>query len=198
MSKPFSVVIVGVGGQGVLFVAQLVGEAAMAEGKRVVMSEVHGMAQRGGVVTATVRIGDRVKSPLAAKGEVDVLLGLEPLETYRALPCGSATTRVITSDEPAIPPGVSMGFESYPPLAEIVDGLKQASALVKVIPSVKIAGELGMPVVANVVMLGAFAATEGCPLKRESFSKAMDNLLSEKVRAVNVKAIERGYEAGKA
>jgi indolepyruvate ferredoxin oxidoreductase beta subunit len=198
MSKPFSVVIVGVGGQGVLFVAQLIGEAAMAEGKRVVMSEVHGMAQRGGVVTATVRIGDMVKSPLAAKGEVDVLLGLEPLETYRALPCGSATTRVITSDEPAIPPGVSMGFESYPPLAEIVDGLKQASSLVKVIPSVKIAGELGMPVVANVVMLGAFAATEGCPLKKESFGKAMDNLLGEKARAVNVKAFERGYESGKA
>jgi indolepyruvate ferredoxin oxidoreductase beta subunit len=198
MSKPFSVVIVGVGGQGVLFVAQLIGEAAMAEGKRVVMSEVHGMAQRGGVVTATVRIGEGVKSPLAAKGEVDVLLGLEPLETYRALPCGSATTRVITSDEPAIPPGVSMGFETYPPLADIVGGLKQATALVKVIPSVKIAGELGMPVVANVVMLGAFAATEGCPLKKESFGKAMDNLLGEKARAVNVKAFERGYESGKA
>jgi len=196
MSKPFSVVIVGVGGQGVLFVAQLIGEAAMAEGKRVVMSEVHGMAQRGGVVTATVRIGDSVKSPLAAKGEVDVLLGLEPLETYRALPCGSATTRVITSDEPAIPPGVSMGFETYPALADIVGGLKKATALVKVIPSVKIAGELGMPVVANVVMLGSFAATEGCPLKRESFAKAMDNLLGEKARAVNVKAFERGFEAG--
>jgi Pyruvate/2-oxoacid:ferredoxin oxidoreductase gamma subunit len=79
-----------------------------------------------------------------------------------------------------------------------VDGLKQASSLVKVIPSVKIAGELGMPVVANVVMLGAFAATEGCPLKKESFGKAMDNLLGEKARAVNVKAFERGYESGKA
>jgi len=195
--KPFSVVIVGVGGQGVLFVAQLIGEAAMAEGKRVVMSEVHGMAQRGGVVTATVRIGDVVKSPLAAKGEVDVLLGMEPLETYRALPCGSASTRVITSDELAVPPGVSMGFETYPPLEKLVAGLKGATALVKVIPAAKIASELGMPVVANVAMLGAFAATEGCPLKKESFHKAMDALLGGKGREVNLKAFEKGYEAGK-
>jgi indolepyruvate ferredoxin oxidoreductase beta subunit len=197
MSRPFSVIVVGVGGQGVLFVAQLIGEAAMLEGKYVVMSEVHGMAQRGGVVSATVRIGEGVLSPLAARGEIDVLLGMEPLETYRALPCGSLETRVITSDEPVIPPGVSMGFETYPPLKEIIDGLKVATKLVKVIPSAKIAEELKMPVVANTVMLGAFAATEDCPIKKESFVEAIMGQMSAKGVDVNLKAFESGFEAGK-
>jgi indolepyruvate ferredoxin oxidoreductase beta subunit len=197
MARPYSVVVVGVGGQGVLLVARLIGEAAIIEGKNAVMSEVHGMAQRGGVVTATVRIGEGAVSPLAARGEVDVLLGLEPLETYRALPCGSPDTRVITSDEPNVPPGVSMGFESYPTVKELVDGLRQASKWVKVVQSDKIAADLGMPVVANVAMLGAFAASESCPLKMESFERALREQVPGKALQWNQRAFALGYEASK-
>jgi Pyruvate/2-oxoacid:ferredoxin oxidoreductase gamma subunit len=89
-----------------------------------------------------------------------------------------------------------MGFETYPPLDKLVAGLKGATKLVKVIPAAKIAGELGMPVVANVAMLGAFAATEGCPMKRESFVKAMEGLLGSKAKEINLRAFELGYEAG--
>ena len=93
---------------------EIIGEAALRKNVKVMMSEVHGMAQRGGVVTCSVRLGD-VTSPLIADGEADILLGFEPVETYRALNKGSDSTWIITNKDPMIPITVSAGDQTYPP-----------------------------------------------------------------------------------
>ena len=80
-----SVVVVGVGGQGSVFVARVLGEAALRAGLGVVSSELHGMAQRGGVVGSTVILGD-AHGPIVEPGEADLLVAFEPLEAVRALP----------------------------------------------------------------------------------------------------------------
>ncbi|MDR0778762.1 MAG: 2-oxoacid:acceptor oxidoreductase family protein, partial [Methanomassiliicoccaceae archaeon] len=87
--------IVGVGGQGVLLASMVLGNAAMNAGHNVAMSEVHGMAQRGGSVLSTLRIGNDVISPLASEGEADMILGFEPAETCRNLMLGNKDTIVV-------------------------------------------------------------------------------------------------------
>ncbi|MFW5898541.1 MAG: 2-oxoacid:acceptor oxidoreductase family protein, partial [Candidatus Saliniplasma sp.] len=88
--------IVGVGGQGILTSSQVIGKAALEKELDVYMSEVHGMAQRGGVVWTTVKIGEKVYSPLIGSGEADAILSFEPVEAYRALEKASKDTWIVT------------------------------------------------------------------------------------------------------
>ena len=93
-----NIYLVGVGGQGIITASKIIGEAAMISGKRIVLSETHGMAQRGGAVACTARIGD-VESPLIPDQQADAILSLELLETLRALPKASARTVIVSSTE---------------------------------------------------------------------------------------------------
>ena len=94
------ILAVGVGGQGILLFSRVLGEACLAAGLQVAMSEVHGMAQRGGVVETNIVLG--LRSPLISEGEADVLVGLEPVETLRALPRCRKDTLIISSTDPVI------------------------------------------------------------------------------------------------
>jgi len=102
------VVFVGVGGQGNLLASRLLGEAALSEGIPAVVSEIHGMAQRGGIVESAVLLGN-VSSPIVSDGEADVLVGFEPVETLRALKKCNQETLVITNTHPLPPFTVSVG-----------------------------------------------------------------------------------------
>ncbi|MBI5000322.1 MAG: indolepyruvate oxidoreductase subunit beta [Euryarchaeota archaeon] len=196
--KPYSILVTGVGGQGVLFICQIIGEAALLEGKEVVMSEVHGMAQRGGVVTSTVRIGAGALSPLVARGDADMLIGMEPVETYRMLNVVSPNTEIITSEVPIVPASVSISGEVYPDVNELFSEAKKTCPAFKVIEAGRIARELGNPVVANVVLLGAFAAAKTCPIRKESLLATMKESVPAKALAINLKAFEKGFESVKA
>ena len=101
--KEFNIVLAGVGGQGTLLAAEILGVAAIKEGLNVRVSEIHGMAQRGGAVVSTVRVGEKVLAPTVLEGQTDVLLGFEPIETLRNLKFASEKTLVIMSDEKIAP-----------------------------------------------------------------------------------------------
>ncbi len=105
--KPLRMIIVAVGGQGNLLASKVLGEAALIEGVEVRMSEIHGMAQRGGVVESAIIFGD-ASSSIISDGEADILLGFEPAETLRAIGRCSANTKVITNTA-TLPPFSSTG-----------------------------------------------------------------------------------------
>src|SRR5512136_733255 len=107
-----NIYLVGVGGQGIITASKIIGDAAILSGKQVLLSETHGMAQRGGSVVCTARIGD-VHSPLIPAGMIDVLLSFELLETARAAREVSERTLVISSTERSVPLSVSSQKISY-------------------------------------------------------------------------------------
>ena len=121
-----NVLLVGVGGQGVLLAARVIGECALREGHQVVMSEVHGMAQRGGSVSAIVRFGDDVLSPLVPLGGADVIIAFEPVEMYRSLTFAKATTKIICDISPVVPMSVTSGGGEYPPISHLIENARKA------------------------------------------------------------------------
>jgi len=117
--KSWRLVFVGVGGQGNLLASRLLGEAALSVGIPAVVSEIHGMAQRGGIVESAVLLGD-ITSPIVSNGEADVLIGFEPVETLRALNKCNINTLIITNTCPLPPFTVSIGQGVYPPLNDVL------------------------------------------------------------------------------
>ena len=193
----YTVQIVGVGGQGVLMASNVLGNAAMNAGYRLMMSEVHGMAQRGGSVLSTVRFGDEVYSPLEAVGGADLIMGFEPAETVRSLNLGNEDTVILMNVDPVLPSMVAAGFEEYPPVESLVDAVKSVSKYVVTIDATEIAIAAGKAVAANAVMIGAMAAMDGFPLSEEQLREALIAQVPEKFRDLNIDAFERGYKAVK-
>jgi len=197
MSKNLKLIIVGVGGQGILTVSEVLGTAAILEGVRAVMSEVHGMAQRGGVVTTEMKIGN-YSSPLVEKGAADIILGFEPLESYRILEKASKSTKIVTNIEPLIPPSVSLGQGTYPPVELIIETMKKAGLKVVTVKALELAKKAGSTMAGNIVMLGAMASLKDFIFSKESILEALKKKINPKMRDLNLKAFELGYSAGKA
>jgi indolepyruvate ferredoxin oxidoreductase beta subunit len=145
-------VFIGVGGQGNLLVSRLLGEAALSVDIPVVVSEIHGMAQRGGIVESAVLLGN-VTSPIVSNGEADVLIGFEPLETLRALGKCNKDTLVITNTSPLPPFTVSIGQGKYPPVDEVLAQINTKVENVITLNGVELAQEAGNPLSLNMVML---------------------------------------------
>lgn len=193
MSKKISIVLTGVGGQGVITAANILGKAAVKAGVGVYVSEIHGMAQRGGAVVCTVRMGD-VSSPLLPSGTADVLLSTEPVEALRNICYAHKGTKVITDINPIIPFTVTVGGESYPKLDEIFKEIGSHAQLYKVDAS-KIAREAGAMITKNSVMLGALAATGVLPFKPGILLEAILDGIPEKYKEINKKAFDGGMKA---
>lgn len=185
------IVVVGVGGQGVLFASKVISQAAISEDKNVVMSEVHGMAQRGGVVTCNVCIGD-VHSSLVGDAEANIIFGFEPIETYRAFPKANSNTRIISSTSPVVPVGVSIGLEKYPNINNLFEEIRQVTNKITTLDSDALAEKAGSFVTANAVLLGALAGTPECPVSCESLINALKNSVPPKTIDMNMKAFELG------
>ena len=191
----YSVQIVGVGGQGVLLASMVLGNAAMKAGHNVMMSEVHGMAQRGGSVRSTLRFGDEVYSPLEETGGADLIMSFEPVETVRAMTLGNRDSAVIMNLDPVLPGNVAAGFESYPEIEDRVKEVRKENDHVITIEATKIAIEAGKAVAANAVMIGAVAAVKGFPLDRELLKEVLLETVPPKAKELNAKAFDMGYEA---
>lgn len=185
----------GVGGQGTLLATRLVGEVALKEGLPVTISEIHGMAQRGGVVESSVAIGN-IFSPTVADGEADVLMAFEPLETLRALPKCHAGTWVISNETPIIPFTVATGKSVYPSQEAIYEPVTTRVAKLVRVPALELAREAGSNMAANIVMLGVLAGTGRLPVKEASWQAVLVERLPARILAVNQKAFALGLELG--
>ena len=191
----YTVQIVGVGGQGVLLASMVLGNAAMGMGYKVAMSEVHGMAQRGGSVLSTLRFGDDVISPLEAVGCADLIMGFEPAETCRNLPLGNKDTEILMNLDPVLPSMVAAGFEEYPDIEALKEAVLKENKNLHTIEATNIAIEAGKAVAANAVMIGAVAAMKGFPIPKDILLKSLMEQVPEKSKDLNVKAFEMGYSA---
>jgi len=189
-----SIIFAGVGGQGVLTASSIVGKAALLSGINVVMSEVHGMAQRGGIVVTEMKIGD-AKSPLIGKGEADIVVGFEPVEAYRALPKVHRGSYVIVNTEPIIPITASLGDSTYPDVNELLENMKGLNVIP--IEATEIARKAGDSITTNIVMLGALSKLPIFPLDKEILKEAIKQSISPRYHEMNLKAFEMGYEAAK-
>ncbi|TFG90043.1 MAG: indolepyruvate oxidoreductase subunit beta [Syntrophobacterales bacterium] len=174
-----SVLLVGVGGQGIIRASDILSAVMMKAGFDVKKSEVHGMAQRGGCVSSHVRFGAKVYSPLAKKGDIDVLVSFEKLETLRYLDYLKPDGKVIINDEEIYPPSVNLGDEPYP--ADAIDFIKKHFKDVKVVDATEMALRSGDRRMANTVILGVLSSyldIEHCvweEVLEESFPKKIVN-----------------------
>ena len=188
-----SVLIVGVGGQGTLLAGRLLGEYAKAKGLDAKVSEVHGMAQRGGSVVTHVRIGEKVASPLIDLQTADVLLSFEPVEALRALEMLKPGGMLIC-DEAKVPPiAVNMGMASYP--ENVKEQAAQYTDKMIFVDATGIAKSLGNTKAANIVLLGVYTQCMGMD------AKGMEQVIREGVKPafveLNLKAFQAGLEQAK-
>jgi len=190
------IVVVGVGGQGVLFASKVLSEAALAEGKNAVMSEVHGMAQRGGVVMSNICVGC-IESSLVGDAEADIIFAFEPMEAYRALPKANKNTRFVTSTSPVVPVVVSIGKQKYPDIEEMFAEIRALTPHLTAVDADALAILAGSYVTANSVLLGALAGTAECPVSKEKLLEVLKRIVPPKTVEINLKAFELGLEAAK-
>jgi len=186
------VYLAGVGGQGIITASRIIGDAAINAGKNVLLSETHGMAQRGGSVICTARIGD-VHSPLIPDGQADVILSFELLETMRALCAASKKTVVISSTDKMVPMSVTTGKLHYPTPDEVADAAKKVATEFVPIDTARLAKDAGTPLSSNVVMVGALAGTGITGIVRRSYEKAIEANVPRMVRE-NLSAFGKGFD----
>lgn len=191
---------VGVGGQGVLLATRLIGEASLMAGISVSMSEVHGMAQRGGVVESTVVLGQRASAVLG-DGEADIMLSFEPLEALRALSRCHEGSIAVTNITPIYPFSVTQGKAIYPSVDDIVSTISRQIARCYAIDALKIASKAGSEQAVNVVLVGFLSAVMEALGKKifpgkDIFLAVLERIIPGKFFHVNKQAFELGYIEG--
>lgn len=193
MKNKTNIVLTGVGGHGVITAANILGKAALKAKVNVFVSEVHGMAQRGGSVNCAVRMGN-ISGPLIPSGTADVILSTEPLEALRYIQYSNKNTKIITDINPVIPFTVSVGMEQYPDIDVVFKELSKYGELHK-IDAVTIAKDAGALITKNIVMLGALAAADVFPFKSEILLDTILENVPAKFKEINKKAFEGGLKA---
>lgn len=186
-----SILLAGVGGQGILRASDIMCQAMMEAGFDVKKSEVHGMAQRGGCVTSHVRYGTRVFSPLAEPGSIEILLAFEKMEALRYLKFLSKDASIILNTEEINPPAVNMGDMPYP--GDIVDFLKDNYPCVVSFNAVELALQAGNAKAANVVLLGAVSKLIG--MEKSVWEKVIKEAFPQKLIKLNLDAFQMGITA---
>lgn len=187
-------IIVAVGGQGNLLASKVLGEAALISGVPVRMSEIHGMAQRGGVVESAIVFGDATSS-IISDNEADILLGFEPSETLRALNRCNKNTKVITNTATLPPFTVSIGKGVYPEVDNIKKLISDKCASLVAIDAMKLAKQAGSPMSVNIVLLGALVQSGTLGFTKENVIKAIKSRTKKSFLDKNLEAFELGFKA---
>lgn len=190
------IVFVGVGGQGNLLASRLLGEAALSAGINAVVSEIHGMAQRGGIVESSVLLGD-VASPIVSNGEADVLVGFEPVETLRALARCNAGSTVITNSAQLPPFTVSIGQGKYPTVDETLSIIRQKVKRLIALDGNRLAEKAGNHLSLNMVMLGALIGSDTIPVTADQMKAAIAASTKKAFLESNMKAFDLGFESAR-
>jgi indolepyruvate ferredoxin oxidoreductase, beta subunit len=188
MSLDFA--LVGVGGQGIVLASDLLAAIGLAAGYDVKKTDSLGMSQRGGSVVSFVRWGERVRSPLPADGTCDVVVALEKLEAARGASLVHPGGLAVVNDHAISPPSVNSGSESYPTDDEVRRLFRARNVEPHFIDGPALADRLGNPRVVNVVLLGFVAAS--LPLPYALWQETLAGLLPERIRQVNLRALDLG------
>ena len=185
--------LTGVGGQGTLTATTLLARTALDQGIEVVSGEIHGMAQRGGVVESTVLLGG-FYSPRISFGEADILLGFEPLETLRALPYLRKGGYVFSNEDMMQPVSVSAGMDTYPSLAEIKKSVGSVATRAWFLPCRDCGLRAGSVQSGNTALLGAVCASGLLPFGLDALREGIQKFLPPKLVDVNLAALENGSQ----
>jgi indolepyruvate ferredoxin oxidoreductase beta subunit len=189
MGNQTNILIVGVGGQGTLLTSRIIADVAVQLGYDVKVSEIHGMAQRGGSVVSQVRYGDKIYSPIIKKGDADIILAFEKLEAARWLDYLKPDGMVIINNERVNPLPVMSGKMKYPD-----DIHEKVGALVPdtmIVDASEIAEKCGNARAANVVLVGMLSRVIGLPV--DEVKKAIERLVPSKALEINLKAFQQGF-----
>ena len=184
---------VGVGGQGILTASDIAAQVGLDLGLEAKKSEVHGFAQRGGVVESHVRWGPTVGSPTCEKGTVDFLVAFELLEAARWIEWLRPGGTVVVNTQKITPMSVSVGDAVYPPDEEILAALKARAGRVVPVDALALAQQAGTARAVNTVVLGTLSALLDTPA--EVWEKAIIRRVPPKYADANRKAFRLGREA---
>lgn len=193
MKETGNILFSGVGGQGILLASEVTAYSLLEAGYDIKKSEVHGMAQRGGSVTAQLRFGEKVYSPLIEPGCADILMAFEMMEASRYAEYLHKDTKVIVNTQKILPPAVARGQMDYPD--DVLANLRELGITVVEVDAFDIAKQVGEPKTANVVMVGAMSAF--LPVDPQNYIHVIKTRVKEQFRDVNLKAFEAGRNASK-
>jgi indolepyruvate ferredoxin oxidoreductase beta subunit len=186
----YNIITAGVGGQGILSISAIIASSALRSGLFVKQAEEHGMAQRGGAVVSHLRLSDEpVHSDLVARGNADMIISMEPVESLRYLSYLSSGGTVLTAVEPVI------NIPDYPDIEEILAALRSLPSA-RLIEATRLAREAGATKASNMVMVGA--ASHLLPVSQltiEQFIRETFALKSEKMVQINLRAFRLGRDA---
>lgn len=186
-----TILLVGVGGQGTILAAKVLAQVGLNMNMDVKMSEIHGMAQRGGSVVTQIKIAEKVYSPLIENGEADDIISFEKLEAQRYLPLLKENGSIVYNDQEIAPMPVVIGTAQYP--ADIEEALLKYTANVRKIPAHLLAAELGNQRAVNILLLGTVAATwQDTP--KQVWLDALKTVIPARYLELNLKAFEVGYQ----
>lgn len=185
--------LAGVGGQGTLTATNLLALTALDKDVFVTSGEIHGMAQRGGIVESTILLGGYL-SPKIDHGEADILLGFEPLETLRALPYLKPDGIIVSNTEATLPLGVSRGQDVYPELEYIQDKCRQCTEKSYFLACSSLGKQAGSVKSANMVLLGGFCSLQDSPFTFKELQNSIQKYLPQKIQEINFKASQLGQE----
>jgi indolepyruvate ferredoxin oxidoreductase beta subunit len=191
---PLNVIVTGVGGQGNVLIAQLIGRTLVRAGYHVTVGETYGASQRGGAVMSHLRVSRTAQfGPLIPEGGAHVILGLEPLETLRVLAqYGNSEVVVIANSRPVHPLAVTTGAAEYPSREQVVNTLEQLSSRSWLIDATDMALELGAGILTNIAMLGALVGSGALPASPEDFERELRESLPPEKLDLNLQAFRRG------
>lgn len=189
MSEVKNILLVGVGGQGIILASKILSTGLINAGYDVKMSEVHGMAQRGGSVTTQVRYGKKVNSPIIGNGQADIVVAFEEMEAMRWIDHLKPEGRLVINNYriPSVP--VLIGEKEYPD--GIIESLKSKVDTV-ILDAMDIAQEIGNPKTQNIVMLGALVGALG--IDEVKWDEVIEELVKERFVEINKIAFNKGKE----
>jgi len=192
-----NLIICGVGGQGNILASQIVASAGIKKGWRVAIGETYGASQRGGSVMSHIRFSSAFQvGPLIPKGEADIIVGFEPLETLRVLiDYGKDSTKVVFNPRPNYPISVLSGEANYPELELIFNQIKNLGQQSVVIPATELARQAGNHLAQNLVMVGALAGSRWLDIPLENFYQTIAELFDDpKKKELNLRAFQAGIK----
>ncbi|MDD1775808.1 MAG: indolepyruvate oxidoreductase subunit beta [Candidatus Methanomethylicus sp.] len=194
--EELGIIISGVGGQGNVRSAQILGSAAVNSGYRARVSDVFGIAQRGGPVVSHLRIGREIYGSMIQEHKADVVVSLEPMEALRAVtrflkPNGM----VILSTRPIYPVEVNTGKMPYPTMEVILKLIGRAAGSIITLDATQVAEEAGIPIAANIVMLGVLSGIGILPISNSAIKDSIRENIPRSIEQ-NLRAFDAGYAIG--
>jgi len=194
---PLNIIIAGVGGQGNIMASLLLGRILVSKGYHVVIGETYGASQRGGSVMSHIRVTKKGEvSPIIPKGKADFIIALEPAEALRVMSeYGNPDVRVISNTRPIYPVDVITGALEYPDIEDLKRIIEENSMEARFIDATEMALKVKTPILANIIMMGAFSAWNALPLSDTDFEEAIREQVPKKHLDKNLEAFKEGVQA---